>query len=569
MTDRPWFANYDKGVPKTIDYPKKPLYHFLEESAEKYPDKPCTIFKGAIITYKEMNEITDRMAAALADLGVKKGDRVGIFMPNTPQFVMAYFGILKAGGVVVATNPLYTASEIEYQASDAGIEVMFVMTNFYKTIKAAQPKTKIKKLIVTNLKETLPPVLRLLFTLAKEKKGGFRLDAPLGENEYQMQDLIAKYEPSARPKLEIAPDDTALFQYSGGTTGVSKGAIATHFNVLANALQIKLWMTNIEEGKEVVLMAIPLFHVYGMVAGMLFGMASGASLVMVPNAKDLKDNLENISKYKPTIFPGVPTLYNALNNHPDVLAGKYDLSSIKACISGSAPLMRETKEKFEELSGGKVFEGFGLSEAPTATHCNPLLGENRTGSIGLPLPDVDCKIISLDDGETEMPIGEIGEIVINSPNVMKGYHNMPTETTNTLRKLKDGKTWLFTGDIARMDEDGYFYIVDRKKELMKPGGFQVWPREVEEVIMDHPKVMDVGVAGVPDPYRGETVKAWVVLKPGEQADAEEIRAWCKDRLAKYKIPSEVEFRTELPKTNVGKILRRELVREHKESTGQN
>ena len=565
MTDRPWFANYDKGVPKTIDYPKKPLYHFLEESAEKYPDKPCTIFKGAIITYKEMNEITDRMAAALADLGVKKGDRVGIFMPNTPQFVMAYFGILKAGGVVVATNPLYTASEIEYQASDAGIEVMFVMTNFYKTIKAAQPKTKIKKLIVTNLKETLPPVLRLLFTLAKEKKGGFRLDAPLGENEYQMQDLIAKYEPSARPKLEIAPDDTALFQYSGGTTGVSKGAIATHFNVLANALQIKLWMTNIEEGKEVVLMAIPLFHVYGMVAGMLFGMASGASLVMVPNAKDLKDNLENISKYKPTIFPGVPTLYNALNNHPDVLAGKYDLSSIKACISGSAPLMRETKEKFEELSGGKVFEGFGLSEAPTATHCNPLLGANRTGSIGLPPPDVDCKIISLDDGETEMPIGEIGEIVINSPNVMKGYHNMPTETTNTLRKLKDGKTWLFTGDIARMDEDGYFYIVDRKKELIKPGGFQVWPREVEEVLVDHPKVLEAGVAGIPDPYRGETVKAWIVLKPGETATDEELKNFCKERLASYKVPTHYEFRDELPKTTVGKILRRELVRQHKET----
>ena len=565
MTDRPWFAKYDKGVPKNIDYPKAPLYYFLEQSAEKYPDKPCTIFKGAIITYKEMNEITDRVAAALADMGVKKGDRVGIFMPNTPQFVMAYFGILKAGGVVVATNPLYTPTEIVHQASDAGIEVMFVMTNFYKTIKTAQSKTKIKKLIVTNIKETLPPVLRLLFTLAKEKKGGFRLEAPLGENEYWMQDLIAKYEPSARPKLEIAPDDTALFQYSGGTTGVSKGAIATHFNVLANALQIKEWMVNINEGEEVVLMGIPLFHVYGMVAGMHFGMASGASLVMVPNVRDLKDVLETISKFKTTIFPGVPTLYNALNNHPDVLAGKYDLSSIKACISGSAPLMRETKEKFEELSGGKVFEGFGLSEAPTATHCNPLLGENRTGSIGLPLPDVDCKIISLDDGETEMPIGEIGEIVINSPNVMKGYHNMPTETANALRKLKDGKTWLFTGDIARMDEDGYFYIVDRKKELIKPGGFQVWPREVEEVLAAHPKVLEAGVAGIPDPYRGETVKAWIVLKPDETATEEELKNFCKESLASYKVPTHYEFRDELPKTTVGKILRRELVRQHKEA----
>jgi long-chain acyl-CoA synthetase len=565
MTDRPWFANYDKGVPKTFDYPKEPLYHFLEESADKYPDKPCTIFKGAIITYKEMNEITDRVAAALADMGVKKGDRVGIFMPNTPQFLMAYFGILKAGGVVVATNPLYTASEIEYQASDSGIEVMFVMTNFYKTIKAAQPKTKIKKLIVTNIKETLPPILRVLFTLAKEKKGGFRLDAPLGENEYWMQDLIDKYEPSDRPKLDIAPDDTALFQYSGGTTGVSKAAIATHYNVLANSLQIKNWMVDIEEGNEIVLMGIPLFHVYGMVAGMLFGMASGASLVMVPNVRDLEDTLANISKYKTTIFPGVPTLYNALNNHPDVLAGKYDLSSIKACISGSAPLMRETKEKFEELSGGVVFEGFGLSEAPTATHCNPLLGENRTGSIGLPLSDVDCKIISLDDGETELPVGEIGELVINSPNVMKGYHNMPTETNNALRNLEDGKTWLFTGDIARMDEDGYFYIVDRKKELIKPGGYQVWPREVEEVLADHPKVLEAGVAGIPDPYRGETVKAWIVVKEGETATEDELKAFCKESLAAYKVPTHYEFRDELPKTTVGKILRRELVRQHKEA----
>ncbi len=565
MTDRPWLAHYDKGVPHTIDYPKVPLFHFLEESARKYPDRACTIFKGAVITFKEMNEITDRIAAALADMGVKKGDRVGIFMPNTPQFVMAYFGILKAGGVVVATNPLYTPSEIEYQANDAGIEVMFVMTNYYATIKKAQPKTKIRKLIVTNLKETLPPLLRVLFTLAKEKKGGFRIEGGLAEGDVWMKDLIARYEPSARPKLDIGPDDVALFQYSGGTTGVSKGAVALHRNVVANTLQIKLWMTNLEEGKETVLMAIPLFHVYGMVAGMHFAMASGASMVMVPNPRDLKDVLENIEKYRPTIFPGVPTLYNAINNHPDVKAGKVDLHSIKACISGSAPLMRETKETFEALSGGKVFEGYGLSEAPTATHCNPLLGVNKTGSIGMPLPDVDCKIISLDDGETELAVGEVGELVVSGPQVMKGYHNMPTETANALRTLKDGKTWLFTGDIARMDEDGYFYIVDRKKELIKPGGYQVWPREVEEVIASHPKVLEVGVAGIPDPYRGETVKAWIVLKPGETATEEEIKAFCKERLAAYKVPTHYEFRTELPKTTVGKILRRELVRQHKEA----
>src|SRR3990170_1990793 len=317
MDKKPWLKHYDEGVKQTLEYPAEPLFYFLEESARKYPDRACTIFKGAEISYKEMNDLTDRIAAAITDLGIKKGDRVGIFMPNTPQFVMVYFGILKAGGVVVATNPLYTAPEIEHQASDAGIEVMFVMTNFYKTIKKAQPNTKIKKLIVTNLKETLPPVLRVLFTLAKEKKGGFRIEGELGEGEVWMKDLLTKYKGAPRPALEIGPDDTAMFQYSGGTTGVSKGAVAMHRNVVANTLQIKSWLTGIlKDGNEVVLMAIPLFHVYGMVAGMHFAMASGSSMVMVPNPRDLKDVLDNLSKYKATIFPGVPALYNGINNHP-------------------------------------------------------------------------------------------------------------------------------------------------------------------------------------------------------------------------------------------------------------
>ncbi|MFU8772954.1 MAG: AMP-binding protein, partial [Anaerolineales bacterium] len=331
-------------------------------------------------------------------------------------------------------------------------------------------------------------------------------------------------------------------------------------NLVANALQIRSWMPGAEDGKETVLMAIPLFHVYGMVAGMLFAIRTGAAMVMVPNPRDLKDVMTNIQKYKATVFPGVPTLYNAINNHPDVLAGKFDLSTIKACISGSAPLMRETKEKFEAITGGKLVEGYGLSEAPTATHCNPLNGENRTGSIGLPLSDVDCRIVDLDDGKTVLPPREIGELVLQGPQVMKGYHNMPTETANT---LQDG--WLYTGDIAYMDEDGYFYIVDRKKELIKPSGYQVWPREVEEAIMEHPKVLEVGVAGIPDPYRGESVKAWVVVKPGESLSSDEVKEWCKERLANFKVPTEVDFRDELPKTTVGKILRRELVRQHKEA----
>ncbi len=557
MNDRPWLARYDEGVPQTIDYPEVPLFYFLEESAKKYPDAPCTIFKGAKISYSEMVDRTDRFAAALAGLGVKKGDRVGIFIPNTPQFVIAYFGALKVGAVVVATNPLYSPREIEHQVNDAGVEVMIVMSNFYNTVKEVQPKTKLKTLIVTNIKETLPPLTAFLFTLLREKKAGFRVE--LDEGDIWWEELVSKYKPEDRPKVDMGPDDVAIFQYSGGTTGTPKGAIALHRNLVANALQIRRWMPDAVDGEEVVLMAIPLYHVYGMVAGMLFGMATGAALVMVPNARDIKDDLDNLQKYKCTIFPGVPTLYNAINNWPDVLAGKYDLSSIKACISGSAPLMRETKEAFESLTGGVVFEGFGLSEAPTATHCNPLRGENRTGSIGMPLPDVDARIVSLDDEVTVLPAGEIGELVIQGPMVFKGYHNMPTETKNTLR---DG--WLYTGDIARMDDDGYFYIVDRKKEVIKPGGFQVWPREVEEVISENPKVLEVGVAGIPDPKRGETVKAWVVVKEGETMTEEEVREFCKDKMAAYKVPTHVEFRDELPKTTVGKILRRELVRQHHE-----
>jgi long-chain acyl-CoA synthetase len=563
MSNKPWLARYDKGVPQTIEYPKAPLFHFLEEAALKYPDRACTIFKGAVISYKEMNALTDHMAAALVETGVKKGDRVGIFMPNTPQFVIAYYGILKAGGVVVAMNPTYPVDEVLTPVNDANIEIVLTLSRFYNKMKEVRTKSKLKKIIVTNIKETLPPITRLLFTLVKEKKEGDRVDS-LADGDVWMQDLLKKHAASPKPNVEVSPDDTALFQYSGGTTGVPKAAVAMHRNAVANTLQIKSWMPALEQGNEVVLMGIPLFHVYGMVAGMNFAMANGATMVMVPNARDLKDVLENISKYKATIFPGVPLLYNGINNHPDVKAGKYNLSTIKACISGSAPLMRETKEQFEKLTGGKVFEGYGLSEAPTATHCNPLNGENKTGSIGMPLPDVDVKLISLDDGETELQQGEIGEIVVHGPQVMKGYHNMPTETANSLRQMKDGKTWLFTGDIARMDEDGYFYIVDRKKELIKPGGFQVWPREVEEAISAHPKVLEVGVGGIPDPQRGETVKAWIVVKPGETLTEAEIKAFCKEHLAPYKVPTHYEFRSELPKTTVGKILRRELVRQHKE-----
>ncbi len=560
MKERPWFKHYESEVPKSIKYPKVPLYHFLEDSAVKYPDQACAIFKGSEITYAEMDELADRLAGALAAMVVKKGTPVGILMPNSPQFVIAFYAILKAGGIVVATNPLYTAREIEHQMKDSGTEIMLVMSNFYPTIKEVQPKTPIKKLIVTNIKEYLPGLLRFLFTLTKEKKDGHRVE--LGEGDYWLQDLLKQYTPADRPQIEIKPDDDALYQYSGGTTGISKAAIATHGNLVANTLQIKSWLPSVKVGGETVLMAIPMFHVYGMVAGMSFGVAAASTLVMVPNPRDMGDVLGSISKYRPTIYPGVPAMYNAINNHPDVKAGKVDVSSIKACISGSAPLMRETQTTFEELTGGKLVEGYGLSEAPTATHCNPVFGMSKEGSIGIPFPDVDARIISLDDEVTVLETGEIGELVMKGPQVMKGYLNMPTETTNALR---DG--WLYTGDIAYMDEDGYFFIVDRKKELIKPSGYQVWPREVEEVIAENPKVLEVGVAGIPDAYRGETVKAWVVLKPGETLTVDEVKAWCKEHMAAFKVPTHVEFRDELPKTTIGKVLRRELVRQDREKSG--
>ncbi|MER3513871.1 MAG: long-chain fatty acid--CoA ligase [Chloroflexota bacterium] len=557
MEHRPWFKHYDKGVPHSLaPYPEHPLHTFLENSARDFPNHTAVLFKGHRVTYRELNEATDRLAAALAALGVKKGDRVVIFMPNSAQFVISYYAILKAGGIVVATNPLYSPREMEHQFNDCGAEIALVMSNFYHRVKEVQPKTPLKRLIVTNIKEYLPPVLRLLFTLAKEKKDGHRVE--LRDGDLWFQDLLRQYTPDQRPQLAIGPDDIALFQYSGGTTGLSKAAVIPHRALVANTLQIKAWLVDNQPGKEVYLAAIPLFHVYGMVAVMSICIALAGALVMVPNPRDIADLLDNINKYHPTIFMGVPTLFNAINNHPDVQAGKVNLRSIRACISGSAPLLLETKKRFEALTGGKLAEGYGLSEAPTATHCNPMYGLNKEGSIGLPFPDVDCKIVSLDDGVTELGVGEIGELVLTGPQLMRGYWQMPTETANALRE-----GWLYTGDIARMDEDGYFYIVDRKKELIKASGFQVWPREIEEVLATHPKVQEVGVAGIPDPYRGETVKAWIVLKPGETATPEEIREWCQNKLAKYKIPTHIEFRSELPKTMVGKVLRRVLVEEEK------
>ncbi len=569
-SDKPWLKLYDEGVPHSLHpYPKQPLYAFLEQSARDYPERPAVIFMNHQLLYRELNDLTDRLAAALADKDVKKGDRVAIFMPNSPQFALAFYGILKAGAVVSTISPLDSAAQIEHKLNYAGCETLLVMSNFYEQFKKLQSKTPVKRVIVAHIKSYMPPVLKLLFPLLALLKPELKVhQVSLRDGDMWLQDALGRYSAAQRPQLEIGPDDVAAFQFTGGTTGVPKAAVELHRSLVANTLQIKSWMPDTRMGEEVVLLAIPLFHVYGMVAGMSYGVASAAALVMIPNPRDLDDLLGNVEKWRPTIYPGVPTMYNAINNHPKVLAGEVDVSSIRACISGSAPLLRETQERFEKLTGASLREGFGMSEAPTATHCNPMHGENRQGSIGLPMPDVECRIVSLEDETTDLPAGEIGELVLHSPNLTRGYWEMPTETANTLREV-DGKQWLYSGDIARMDEDGYFYIVDRKKDMVIVSGFNVYPTNVEEVLVQHPNIMEVCVAGVSDPHRGETVKAWVVLKPGEQVSEEEIIQWAKDsdQLAAYERPRVVEFRDELPKTLVGKVLRRELVAQDNGGSG--
>jgi long-chain acyl-CoA synthetase len=558
MTSKPWLLHYDPGVPAHLVYPSVPVFHFLDEAARLCPERVCLIFQDETTSYREVSDRTDRLAARLRSLGIRKGDRVGICLPNCPEFVLAYFAILKAGAVVVAVNPLYTPPEIVHQINDAGLETIFCAGSLYERIQAARPTTGIKRVIVTgdaSLQSGDVHFNDLLNTSMSLHSAGAQGNnpTPRASNTNGTSGNFGAFSSFAF-KSETGPDDIALFQYTGGTTGIAKAAVASHRNLVANSLQFKAWMSTLQEEQETFLLALPVYHIYAMVCGMLLGMAMRASLVILPDPRNIAGLLSAIQDNHVSYFPAAPTLYNAINNAPDVIAGKVDLTSIKACISGSAPLMEQTKQKFEQLTGGRILEGYGLSEAPTATHCNPLQGENRSGSIGLPLPDVNARIVDLENGSTEMPVGEPGELTIRSPQVMLGYHNMPEETALALR---DG--WLYSGDIARMDANGYFTILDRKKELIKPGGMEVWPREVEEALAAHPQVAEAAVAGVPDAYRGETVKAWVVCKPGQLLEEAELQAWCRKRLAPFKIPTEIEFRTELPKSGVGKILKWKLL----------
>lgn len=553
MPDKPWLQNYDPGVrPSLQPYPRKTLVDVVHESARARPQHPALWFKGHTLSYGELDRLSDAFAAGLVRLGVRKGDRVAILMPNTPQYVIAELGIWKAGGIVASVNPLYTGAELEHMFKECDAETVVTLSLFYDKVKEVQPRTPLRRVIVANIKEYLPPVLRFLFTLAKEKKEGHRVS--LRDGDIAFQDVLRQNRGAARPQVDVQPEDPALILFTGGTTGLSKAAVGSHHALVISGLQIKEWFKNVlHDWEDVFLTSLPLFHVFAAAGVQTAALLSHNTMVLVPNPRDLTDVIETIQKAKATFVPGVPTFYVGLLGHPLVKEGKADLTSIKLCISGASALLQETKERFEALAKCRIVEGYALTESMMAIVCTPVNGKYKVGSVGMPVSDVEVRIVDAETGQRDLPPGEVGEIILRAPQLMLGYWRRPEATAEMLR---DG--WLYTADLGYMDEDGYIFIVDRKKDVIKPSGFQVWPREVEEVIAKHPAVAEVGVAGVPDERTTEAVKAWIVLREGHTATAEEIKEFCRQHLAAYKAPKHVEFRTALPKSAVGKVLRREL-----------
>lgn len=545
-----WIDYYPDGVRPNLEYPEISLYNVLEQTAAKYPDRTATIFMGGKLTYARLKDQVDRLARALSDRGVKKGDRVALMLPNIPQEVIGIYAAVRLGAVVVGVNPMYTERELSHQLKDSGAETLIFLDQLAPKVLKVAPETPVKKLIATGIKDYLPFPKNLLYPI-KAKKAGQWAEIPAGSGVLDFKTLVNNASPSP-PSVEVNPGDLAALQYTGGTTGLSKGAMLTHKNLLANVIQLAEWDKDLQFGKEIILSVLPFFHSFGMTVCMNFGVYTASTLVLIPRF-DLKMVLEHIQKYSVTLFPGTPTIYVAIISCPELK--NYNITSLRACMSGAAPLPLEVQLKFQELTGGRLVEGYGLSETSPVTHANPFDAKAQ-GSIGLPVPDTLCKIMDIETGEKEMPLGEAGEICIKGPQVMLGYWNKPEENAKVLR---DG--WFYTGDIGYMNEKGMTFIVDRKKDLIIAGGYNIYPREVEEVLYEHPKVREVSVAGVPDPYRGETVKAFIVLKEGQAATDQEIISFCKERLAPYKVPKMVEFRTDLPKTMVGKILRRVLVEE--------
>jgi len=554
--ERPWLSCYESGIPPSLEYPDQPLTTFLEKSARNHPEDPAILFYGRAISFKELKELTDRFASGLRRLGVGKGDRVAIMLPNVPQCVIAFFGALRIGAILVMTNPLYVERELEEQLKDSGAETLIGLDLFYPTIDRVHAKYPLKRIVLTRVNAYLPPMLKLLYPIKAKITGQW----PPIQSRPQIHwfgDVVAGDSgPQSFPLA--ASDDVALLQYTGGTTGVPKGVMLTHRNLVANTLQSALWIG--VKQKDRILSVLPFFHAYGLTACMSVSIARGATMILLPRFVT-HDVLKTIHHYRPTIFPGVQAMYIAINSFPQVK--NYDLSSIRACISGAGPLHAEVQERFEALTGGKVVEGYGLTEASPVTHANPILGNRKQGSIGLPFPDTDAKIVDLETGSRDLPVGEVGELMVRGPQVMMGYWQKPEETRAV---LKDG--WLRTGDMGRMDEEGYFFIVDRKKDMIKTRGENVYPREVEEILYRHRKVKEAVVVGLPDLYAGEFVKAYIVVKEGEQANAEEIIEYCKAEMARFKIPKVIEFRSELPKTMIGKVLRRVLQEEEMARMGR-
>lgn len=550
MTERPWLNKYDPDVPHGFAIPDVPLTFFLRQSSYHFPERTAILFKDRSISYRDLESAVERLAMALHANGLRKGEPVALILPNIPQFVISYYAVLKAGGVVAAMNPHGKQNEMIAQVNQVGERWLIGEFDSYGLFKAVRAATSLEHILLARSED-----LHQLIGEDVEHEG---LPIQLDAGDYYFTELLDQNWDISLPNLSA--EDAAIYQFSGGTTGTPKAVIGLHGNLVANTLQFRSWLSGMREGQEVVCAAIPLFHVYGMVIAMSLGIALGATLVLIPNGRDTQEVLASIQKYKVTLFPGVPNMYQAINQHPDVKAGLYDLHSIKACISGSAPLPLPVKEQFERLTGGKLLEGYGLSEAPTATHCNPMFGENRSGSIGLPLPGVDCRIVDPDTGSEDVDPGEAGELIIHGPQVMHSYFKDPVETANAIR---DG--WLYTGDIARMDEDGYFYLIDRKKDLIKVNGLQVWPREIEELLQSHPAVKECAAIGVADAVSGEVVKAWVVFHPGQHAAPESLISWCNQSLSHYKVPREIVIVSALPRSAVGKILRREIVRLEREN----
>lgn len=554
MNAKPWFKHYDENVPYTLaPYPERTLMDVVAESASQRPNHPALLFQGNTISYRELEALSTAFAHVLRRLSVQPGDRVALLLPNSPQMILSLLGAWKAGGIVVPLNPLYTERELEHALCESGAETLVVLTPFYSKVKAIQPRTPVRNVIATNIKEFLPWVKKTLFTLLKEKKDGHHIELQRGD--FWLTDLLRRHKDALQSLPRVRHTDPALLLFSGGTTGTPKAVPGTHHSLFIAGTQLRTWLKNLlEDWDDSIMLNMPLFHAYGLVGVMATGLVGHNTFVVVPNPRDLNDLLETIQKVRPAFLPGVPTLFNALLDHPKVKAGQINLTSLKLCISGASSLLAETKQRFENLTGGHIIEAYALTESMLGATVSPVLGKYKPGSIGIPLPDVEVRIVDVDTGEGKLAYGEIGEILLRAPQIMQGYWNRPEETASMLR---DG--WLYTGDIGYQDEDGYVFIVDRKKDLIKPSGFQVWPRDVEEVIATHPAVAEVCVGGIPDPHTVEAVKAWVVLYPGRNVSEVELQEYCRKKLAAYKIPRFVEFREHLPKSNVGKILRRELV----------